>query len=412
MNNRENKFPKLRFPEFQSMDTWKIIPLSNILKEHALKSTGTEEVCSVSVQKGIVNQIEHLGRSYSASSTDHYKRVLTGDIVYTKSPTGDFPFGIIKQNKLLFPVIVSPLYGVFTPQNIFLGKILDAYFESPQKTQSYLEPIVQKGAKNTININNSKFLQGKLSIPHDELEQIKISNCLDSIEDLIKSNIIKLDNLKDYKKGMIQKLFPTKGKVLPEQRFHDFKHNGIWCQVPAKKLFSNRVEKGNIKLPIYSVTMNDGLVLRSSLDRKINDIADITANKKACKGDIVYNMMRMWQGALGIAPEDCMVSPAYIVLKPNSDVNPKFFEYLLKSAEILQVLMTHSRGLTADRLRLYYDDFSKISLWYPHLSEQIKIAECISSIDELIEAQTKKVYNLKKFKNGLVQQLLPSISEA
>lgn len=72
---------------------------------------------SVTVRKGLINQIEHLGRSYAAVDTGHYNRVLPGDIVHTKSPAGDFPLGIIKQSKILAEVIVSPLYGVFTPTN-------------------------------------------------------------------------------------------------------------------------------------------------------------------------------------------------------------------------------------------------------------------------------------------------------
>ena len=118
---------KVRLPGFTG--EWREVPLSAVLHEHGLKSTGAEEVYSVSVHKGLVNQVEHLGRSFSAANTDHYNRVLPGDIVYTKSPTGDFPLGIIKQSKIDREVIVSPLYGVFTPQTYALAVILDTLFE-------------------------------------------------------------------------------------------------------------------------------------------------------------------------------------------------------------------------------------------------------------------------------------------
>jgi hypothetical protein len=136
---------KVRLPGFTG--EWCKVPLSDVLHEHGSKSTGAEEVYSVSVHKGLVNQVEHLGRSFSAASTDHYNRVLPGDIVYTKSPTGDFPLGIIKQSKIDREVIVSPLYGVFTPQSYALGVILDALFESPLAARNYLHPLVQKGGK-------------------------------------------------------------------------------------------------------------------------------------------------------------------------------------------------------------------------------------------------------------------------
>ena len=177
------------------------------------KATGTEEVFSVSVHKGLINQIEHLGRSFSASSTEHYNRVLPGDIVYTKSPTGDFPLGIIKQSKLDFPVIVSPLYGVFSPETIALGTMLDAYFESSANAKFYLEPLVQKGAKNTINVNNSKFLSGALILPLNKNEQQKIADCLSSIDKVITAQTQKLGALKAYKKGLMQKLFPAMDEV-------------------------------------------------------------------------------------------------------------------------------------------------------------------------------------------------------
>lgn len=99
----------------QSKPGWKAFHLSEVLIEHGHLSTGKEEVFSVSVHKGLVNQIEHLGRSFSAIDTENYNVVQPGDIVYTKSPTGDFPYGIVKQSYTDANVIVSPLYGVFSP---------------------------------------------------------------------------------------------------------------------------------------------------------------------------------------------------------------------------------------------------------------------------------------------------------
>src|SRR5690606_13009669 len=177
--------PRLRFPEFRDAGPWEVKRLGEVLTEHKLKSSGREEVFSVSIHKGLINQIEHLGRSFAAASTAHYNRVLPGDIVYTKSPTGDFPFGIVKQNKTGRSVIVSPLYGVFSPVNFALGVLIDAFFESPQRTKAFLEPLVQKGAKNTINIKNDRFLSGTMVLPSIEGEQQKVADCLSSLDKLI-----------------------------------------------------------------------------------------------------------------------------------------------------------------------------------------------------------------------------------
>jgi type I restriction enzyme S subunit len=150
------------------------------------------------------------------------------------------------------------------------------------------------------------------------------------------------------------------------------------------------------------------MVRRDSLDRNYYDIEDAAGNKKVCRNDIAYNMMRMWQGAFGVAPEDCLVSPAYIVLAPAKGTVPEFFQYMLKLPATLLTLTSHSRGLTKDRLRLYYDDFARIPLRCPSPDEQQRIASCLTSLDDLIAAQTQKLAALKIHKQGLMQQLFPS----
>ena len=205
---------KVRLPGFTG--EWREVPLSEVLHEHGSKSTGAEEVYSVSVHKGLVNQVEHLGRSFSAANTDHYNRVLPGDIVYTKSPTGDFPLGIIKQSKIDREVIVSPLYGVFTPQTYALGVILDALFESPLAARNYLHPLVQKGAKNTIAVTNSQFLEGKLRLPMDPAEQAAIA-------DIVNASLVEcagieaeIEALTRQKRGLMQKLLTGEWRVAKE----------------------------------------------------------------------------------------------------------------------------------------------------------------------------------------------------
>lgn len=119
-------------------------------------------------------------------------------------------------------------------------------------------------------------------------------------------------------------------------------------------------------------------------------------------------MMRMWQGALGVAAEDCLVSPAYVILKPREDVCSEFYYYLLKTERYLLQLMSHSQGLTLDRLRLYYKDFAKISLPYPQLPEQRKIAATLSLLEKLIASEAQQLGVLKEHKKGLMQGLFPA----
>jgi type I restriction enzyme M protein len=121
---------------------WGDLNLSDLLQETFQKTIDkNEEIYSVSVHKGLVNQIEHLGRSFAAENTLNYNLVKPGDIVYTRSPTGEFPFGVIKQSKIYKSVLVSPLYGVYKPSTIELGNIIDFYFELKENAYNYLHSI-------------------------------------------------------------------------------------------------------------------------------------------------------------------------------------------------------------------------------------------------------------------------------
>ncbi|HEU5123445.1 MAG TPA: restriction endonuclease subunit S, partial [Verrucomicrobiae bacterium] len=218
--------------------------------------------------------------------------------------------------------------------------------------------------------------------------------------------------LHPHKKGLMQQLFPREGETQPRLRFPEFQNDGDWKVKAGGELFTNRKEKGKKGLPIYSVTVNNGMVPRASFDRNFYDIEDPARNRKVCKGDVAYNMMRMWQGAQGVAPEDCMVSPAYVILKPRGGVCSDFFAYLFKLPQSLRLLTITSRGLTKDRLRLYFDDFAKMPLCVPEKDEQQRIAQVLSSLDALITAATQKLETLKLHKRGLMQQLFPSPEEA
>lgn len=206
-SNPKHLHHQLRFPEFNSTPPWKPTKLGDVLKEHKLKSDGKSLVHSVSVHKGLVNQIEHLGRSYAAADTSHYNLVKPNDIVYTKSPTGDFPYGIIKQSHLIEDAIVSPLYGVFTPINENIGLIIEAFFESPARANAYLAPIIKKGAKNTIQISNETFLSQTILLPTNEREQSKIASLLRTQLELISAHARKFEELKKHRRFLMQKLF-------------------------------------------------------------------------------------------------------------------------------------------------------------------------------------------------------------
>jgi len=189
----------------------------------------------------------------------------------------------------------------------------------------------------------------------------------------------------------------------PEIRFPEFK--APWRPTVAGAAFKHSRARGQAGLPIYSVTLDRGMVRRDSLDRHMESDAADGQNLRAQPGDIVYNMMRMWQGAVGVAPEECMVSPAYVVLRPTKETNPQFFNYWFQTSRMLHKLGAYSHGLTKDRLRLYPDDFAKIPLHLPTRAEQDRIAAFFEDIDAKVTALRDTADGLRQFKTGLMQRL-------
>ena len=187
--------------------TWKKISLGDVLSERNERNTNLYQVFSVSVSQGIVNQVDYLGRSFAAKDTSKYNVVHYGDLVYTKSPTGSFPYGIVKQSRNIENVAVSPLYGVFEPRSLAVGTYLHEYFMSEINTHNYLHPLIQKGAKNTINITNQRFLENRVPMPVNSNELLLISKLLYSLNDKIKHVQNTLQEYHKQKQYLLRQMF-------------------------------------------------------------------------------------------------------------------------------------------------------------------------------------------------------------
>jgi len=172
------------------------------------------------------------------------------------------------------------------------------------------------------------------------------------------------------------------------------------------EMFSSSRKKGKSGLPTFSVTLQNGLVNREEMNRKTDTNLSPEKHLLVKRGYIAYNMMRMWQGASGVANQDGIVSPAYVVLAPNKDTDSLYASYLFKSSRIIYLFWAYSYGLTKDRLRLYYNDFKKIPVTIPPKLEQIKIAQILSTWDKTIEAVKKLIANSQQQKKALMQKLL------
>ena len=187
--------------------TWKKVFLRDVLTERNERNTNLFQVFSVSVSQGIVNQVDYLGRSFAAKDTSKYNVVHYGDLVYTKSPTGSFPYGIVKQSFSLENVAVSPLYGVYKPKSLAVGAYLHEYFMSEINTHNYLHPLIQKGAKNTINITNQRFLENCVLLPTNINELQQISKLLRSLNNKIKYQQDILQQYQKQKQYLLRQMF-------------------------------------------------------------------------------------------------------------------------------------------------------------------------------------------------------------
>ncbi len=188
-------------------ESWVMLYLRDVLEERNEQNSHGHPIFSVAVREGIINQIEHLGRSFAAKDTRNYNVVQFGDIVYTKSPTGDFPYGIVKQSFINQLVAVSPLYGVYKPKNYHLGNILHHYFLSPINANNYLYSLIQKGAKNTINITTQRFLDKAILLPTQEIEIKNISLLLETVSKKIYMEKNVLIELETQKRFLLQQMF-------------------------------------------------------------------------------------------------------------------------------------------------------------------------------------------------------------
>ncbi len=186
----------------------------------------------------------------------------------------------------------------------------------------------------------------------------------------------------------------------PKLRFPGFDEPYKQCRIGD--IYAERSQRGASDMELLSVTMNDGVKPRSEIEGKDNSSEDKSNYKIVRKGDMVYNSMRMWQGANGISPCDGIVSPAYTVLMPKQEINNGYFAALFKSANLINEFRKNSQGMTSDTWNLKYPQIETIKVQIPSVSEQNKVSELFSVLDERIATQAQLVESLKKYKRGVV----------
>lgn len=183
-----------------------------------------------------------------------------------------------------------------------------------------------------------------------------------------------------------------------------------WKRYTFGDIYTERKEPGDENLPLLMVSIHsgvsDGEVDAAELPKQVKRIEDKSQYKKAVSGDLVFNMMRAWQGAIGTVRTTGMVSPAYIVAEPNDKAYPLFMDYYSRTPQMINQLDRQSYGVTDFRKRLYWDSFAPIGCILPPIEEQQKIATILTTQDKVIELKEKRLAEKQRQKKYLMQQLL------
>lgn len=256
-----------------------------------------------------------------------------------------------------------------------------------------------------LSVNMQAFK--KLSIPLPSLEeQNEIVECLEAEDRMIAAQEQKVESLKTHKKGLMQQLFPQPGATTPALRFPGF--TGDWQFVNGDKLFepiSNK--KHNSDLPILALTQDQGAVPREMINYNVVVSDKSVTGYKVVEVDDFIISLRSFQGGIEYSRYKGLCSPAYIVLrKKDKTLSSDFYRIYFKSFNYIQNLNKNLEGIRDGKM-ISYQQFSEIMLPLPTANEQIMIANCISSLDEVILLESQKLESLKTHKKGLMQQLFP-----
>lgn len=407
--------PKLRFPEFYSTSEWNGCTLGEIA-DRITEKVGDRELTTLSISAGIgfVSQAEKFSRDISGKQYENYIVLRKGEFSYNKGNSKKFPQGCIYELKEYEEAAVPNAFISFRFKDSYLSDFYKGYFDNNFHGKQLVK-FITSGARSDglLNINPSDFFSIILPTPKEKEEQQKIADCLSSLDDLITAEENKLAALKLHKKGLMQKLFPAEGKTLPEWRFPEFKGSGKW-------VINELGSIGDIVTGKTPDTSDDALW---NGDIQFITPTDITENKYQIKtqrtvvnnskikvlpeNSIMFTCIAS-VGKMAMTVYPCITNQQINTLIPFKAFYNEYIYYaLLKKSSIIKATLASSTLPIINKT-----EFSKISIVVPEsFEEQQKIADCLSSVDELITAQAEKIDALKIHKKGLMQGLFPSIEE-
>lgn len=430
MTTKPSYTPALRFPDFLNDGEWKVKRLGDLFVRITDRNKeNNKNVLTISAQFGLVNQFEYFSKNVAASDVTNYYIIQKGDFAYNKSRSQGYPFGAIKPLLLYDRGVVSTLYICFRLKE---DSGCDAdfyrfYFETGI-INDQISNIAQEGARNhgLLNISTEDFFNINLIVPPLP-EQRRIAQALTALDELIAATNEKLEQMKAYKKGLMQQLFVDSmggGKSLkinhlqiPKLRFPEFYQEKEWEE---KKLGEVGTFVRGLSYSKNDVTKDCSsiLVIRSNniiqdgfVDYE-NGLQFVSKNPSSDqilqKGDIVVCLANGSSDLVGKSAsfdgnyEGIATIGAFCGIYRSSAPITKYLVQTTAYKEKIDIIKQGGNGALAN---LYGKDILDIKLYFPSLPEQCKIASCLSTIDDQINAYTEKVGLLGQFKKGLMQQM-------
>ncbi|EOA5093836.1 restriction endonuclease subunit S [Citrobacter freundii] len=412
-NEKQPLVPRLRFPEFYDDQPWIFQPLWKLAQRSTHKNSDGDivRVLTNSAEFGVIDQRDFFDKDIAnQGNLEGYYIVEEGDYVYNPRISARAPVGPVSKNRIGLGVM-SPLYTVFrfnSPQNDFYAH----YFKSTHWYR-YMRQASSTGARHDrMSITNDDFMWLPLPVSKPE-EQQKIADCLSSLDALIAAEIQKLGTLKTYKKGLQQQLFPREGETLPQLRFPEFREAGEWDENTLSDIAA--ISSGTTPLRANPEFYEGGTipwVKTTDLNNSFIDSTEecITPQAKATINPVGSVLVAMYGGFKQIGRTGYLRIPAA--------TNQALSVLRVKSDKVLPIyLLTWLNAKVDDWKRIASSsrkdpnitgsDVASFPILFPLPLEQERIADCLSSFDDLITAQSQKIDTLKTHKKGLMQQLFP-----
>jgi len=411
--------PKLRFPEFRSAEGWKPVTLQEA-STPVTERIGERRLTPVSISAGVgfVPQAEKFGRDISGNQYQLYTLVSDGDFVYNKGNSLKFPQGCVYQLRGWGQVAAPNVFICFRLKDDYSDVFFQNCFEQNMHGKQ-LRKHITSGARSNglLNISKEDFFSVEIPTP-SPAEQQKIAECLSSVDELIAGQARKVDALKAHKKGLMQELFPREGETQPRLRFPEFEGTGEWemrkvgsiCDIQRGK-FSHRprndpaffggkyhfIQTGDF------VRSGGGTVVGSqSLNERGLSVS------KLFRPTIVLITIAANIGDTGLLTTAACFTDSVVGLIPKRDVIPIFLELVMRGKkDYLNKVAT-----TGAQKNINNEILREVDVLLPSVPEQHRIADCLTSLDELIAVETQKLECIEVHKRGLMQQLFPSSKEA